>query len=140
MKITKPKQLLIGALIVVLISVPIYLYQWKLGSDRAACLLNMHNIYVTIYSQAGMENIMAGRPIPDGIRGLLKRADFLPSLPVCPSGGNYSFFSETSYSAAGVNKTIRCSHANDLGHVYPDDKRRLDLLAEQDAGVSTGYK
>jgi hypothetical protein len=116
----KHKRVLIGAFILVIIFVPILLHLWKQAIDRSYCQINMYRIHMQICGQASWEFINPGQDIPGGISRLLDRADYT-SLPVCPSGGTYSFVSETTYSGEGVNSNVRCSHAIDLGHVYPDE-------------------
>jgi hypothetical protein len=120
MKTTKLKRALFGALTVAAICATLFLRQWKLKSDRAACLINMRNMYSAIYSRAGMDGIGPGQPIPGGVRKSIERMGLTP-LPVCPSGGTYSFVNETTYTIEGVNENVRCTHAGDLGHVWQNE-------------------
>jgi hypothetical protein len=95
-------------------------YFWKKEHDRHECVLNLRDIYFAIYGGAGLENIGPGQPIPGGVRKLFERMTG-NALPVCPSGGTYSFANETTYTMGKVNDindNVRCSHAVDLGHVW----------------------
>jgi len=109
-----------GTLLLAVVVVAYLLHQWKLRSDRAACLMNMRSMHVTIYSVGGMKGVGAGQPYPGGPRELLKGLGEYATLPRCPSGGTYSFGSDSTYLIK-LNENIRCSHAEDLKHRWPDE-------------------
>jgi hypothetical protein len=114
------KPVAIGTLSLVALVAGLLVHQWKLRSDRAACLLNLRNMYQAIYSVGGTKGVGPGQPYPGGPRELLKSLGEYRTLPRCPSGGTYSFVSDTSYSMT-LHETIRCSHAEDLNHRWPAD-------------------
>ena len=122
MKRSKLKPFIIAVMILTVVGAPILVHQWKLASDRSACLLNMRNMHCTIYSVGGMRGVGAGQPYPGGPRELLKGLGQYATLPRCPSGGTYTFWSDTSYSI-NLSENIRCSHAADLKHFWPDDQK-----------------
>jgi hypothetical protein len=106
-----------------IIAAVVFGYFWKRGKDRAQCLLNLRNIDQALCAMTGMDNIGPGQQIPGGVHSLIRRWNIL-IMPICPSGGTYSFVSETTYTLDGVNDindNVRCSHAVDLGHVYPNE-------------------
>lgn len=109
-----------GTLLLAAVVVMLLLHQWKLRSDRAACLINMRNMHQTIYSVGGMKGIGAGQPYPGGPRELLKGMGEYITLPRCPVGGTYSFGSETTYSIH-IGENIQCSHSKDLNHRWLDE-------------------
>lgn len=120
MKRSKLKPFIVAVMVLAVVGVPFLLHQWKLGSDRAGCLLNMRNMHQTIYSVGGMRGVGAGQQYPGGPRELLKGLGEYATLPRCPSGGTYSFGIDTTYSI-NLNENIRCSHAEDMDHRWPDE-------------------
>lgn len=109
-----------GTLLLTAVVVSFLIHQWKLRSDRAACLMNLRHMHQTIYSVGGMKGVGAGQPYPGGPRELLKGLGEYTTLPRCPSGGTYSFGSDTAYSI-NLSENIRCSHAEDLDHRWQDE-------------------
>lgn len=114
---------IVGTLFLAALAAMFLVSHWKLRSDRAGCLINMRNMHQTIYSVGGMKGVGAGQPYPGGPRELLKGLGEYTTLPRCPSGGTYSFGSDTTYSMI-LNETIRCSHAEDLNHRWPENGSR----------------
>lgn len=107
-------------------------YLWKSGRNRGKCKLNLFLMEQAIQSYAGPKNISPLTPFPGGPRELLRDAGYA-SLPVCPSGGTYTFWSETTYSPDPIN--VRCSHADDLGHRRDrlKEPKSVKNVAEQSA-------
>lgn len=120
MKRSKHRPMIVAVMISAVVGVPLLVHQWKVRSDRAGCLLNMRNMHQTIYSVGGMRGVGAGEPYPGGPRELLKGLGGHAIPPRCPSGGTYSFGSDAAY-LINLNKNIRCSHAEDLNHRWPDE-------------------
>ena len=138
MKRSKLKPFIVAVMILAVVGVPLLLHQWKLGSDRAGCRLNMLNMHQTIHSVGGMRGVGAGQPYPGGPRELLKGLGQYATLPRCPSGGTYIFWSDNSYSVS-LSENIRCSHASDLNHSWPNDQQKdKQTKAEQVVGGNGG--
>lgn len=76
----------------------------------------MHQ-HIYLRSWAGMEGFSPGETLPGGTRAFLLQSPFYSDLPVCPSGGTYTFWSETTYNG---NKDVFCSHAEAKGHEWSE--------------------
>lgn len=64
---------------------------WKRGSDRAVCIINLHNIqkgvrsFSNLYGHAPGENVVGLR------ERVIGPGRFVEQLPLCPGGGVYEF-------------------------------------------------
>jgi len=64
---------------------------WKRGADRAACIVNLHNIqkgvrgFANLYGHSPGENVVGLR------ERVIGPGRFLEQLPLCPGGGIYEF-------------------------------------------------
>ena len=114
----KPRLVRFGALVLLLVavSVPVLIKRMH-DRERTLCIMHLRNVHIALRSAAGMEGISPGRPIPGGVRSLLLRR-FYKELPTCPSGGTYSFWSDSSYNG---NKDVTCSLAHSRGHDWPGE-------------------
>jgi hypothetical protein len=80
----------------------------------------MRNMHQTLVSYGSVKNLPAGDPYPGGPVALLKLDPEYKTLPKCPSGGTYTFGSKVGY-LINLRDDIRCSHAEDLSHVWSRD-------------------
>lgn len=62
---------------------------WKRGSDRSTCILNIRNVQIAARSYQNMYQKEQGSTFDSA--DLLGDENYLPVLPICPSGGNYEF-------------------------------------------------
>ena len=87
---------------------------WKNGTDRSTCLLNIRNVQLAARSHQNMMARTEGQPFdPATIIGENKA---LPSFPICPAGGDYSFVEE--FPPVGT-LFMSCT----ITHHAPDDSR-----------------
>jgi len=95
-------------------AVLIVLREWRKGSERAHCIMNIRNVQQVIRGHEGMHNMRTGDEIDwnylFGPDGFMKK-------PVCPSGGIYEF--SKTIQPIGV-LGCKCSHSDSLRH-EPDD-------------------
>ncbi len=113
------KRLFILIMVMAVASGALGFFLWRKESNRKQCIMNLEGMHIAIYSQAGMENSFPGDTVQGGAKGLLERSHNFEGLPKCPSGGDYAFWSDVTYSLNGRDN-VRCSCAESKGHVLPD--------------------
>jgi hypothetical protein len=84
---------------------------WKIGSDRAGCIMNIRNAQQAVRGHVGMNSLSEGSPL--NLNDIFGPSGYL-AKPVCPGGGTYTF---TNTVPPPGTLFCKCSHAN---HVPPD--------------------
>ena len=115
---TRRTTLLVALLLLVFAAIPVSLIQ-RQRSERAQCIMNLRNLHISLRSWAGMKSFSPGQPLPGGTQSFLLQSDLVSEMPVCPSGGTYTFWSPTTYNAY---EDVRCSCAKTKGHYYREGK------------------
>ncbi|HEX7262152.1 MAG TPA: hypothetical protein VF258_10085 [Luteolibacter sp.] len=87
--------------------------EWKKGSDRAGCILNIRNVQQTIRGYQGVQNLGLGSPIQWDM--IIGENGYMNVRPTC--AGNTYTFTETVPDLGKLACT--CS---DPTHVPPDHK------------------
>jgi type II secretory pathway pseudopilin PulG len=68
---------------------------WKRGSDRALCIVNIHNIQKGIRGYSNLYGFEPGATVSELRNKVIGMGRFVESVPTCAAGGIYSF-GETS--------------------------------------------
>jgi hypothetical protein len=65
---------------------------WKRGSDRAACIMNIRQVQVSVRSLSNMSGFRAGQDVsPVSLENHLIGPDkYIVSVPTCPADGGYT--------------------------------------------------
>jgi type II secretory pathway pseudopilin PulG len=64
---------------------------WKKGSDRTVCVLSQHQVQQAVRGFANLYGKPAGEEVPDLAMRLFGEGKFIEGVPLCPSGGIYSY-------------------------------------------------
>lgn len=111
-----------GWIIIAVIMMPmlyVWLVDFKKGSDRAGCIMNIRNVQQATRSHNGMNNIGTGPAPGFSKHSLIGPGKFIDKEPVCPSGGNYTWIESGRAPEIG-ELMIRCSHPQHLPKDYHD--------------------
>jgi hypothetical protein len=93
-------------LAVIALCVAVSAIVWKIGSDRAGCIMNIRNAQQAVRGHEGMNNLSEGSPL--SLNDIFGPSGYL-RYPVCPAGGTYTF----TNSVPSTGKLYcKCSHAN----------------------------
>lgn len=68
---------------------------WKRGSDRAICILQIHNVQKGVRSYSNLYGFTPGSNAPNLQNQVIGMGRFVESTPNCPGGGSYSFGGDT---------------------------------------------
>lgn len=94
--------------------------QWKKGSDRAGCIMNIRNAQQAVRGYANMY----GKNPSDAVTGLedlvIGTGKFIEKTPVCPGGGVYGGKAATIPAVGVLWMTCSFSAEADGGHVPLD--------------------
>lgn len=85
---------------------------WKRGSDRAGCVMNIRNVQQALRSHQNLTALSDGATI-DVESDLIGPGNYLPSAPVCPGEGTYTY--ATTVPALG-ELAAKCSFADSRDH------------------------
>ncbi len=91
---------------------------YKTGTDRAACVMNIHSVQNAVRSYSNLNGLVPGQALAtsEDLRGELVGPErFLEELSDCPSGGTYSDLGNRIPIAGELYLT--CSLAGDRQHV-----------------------
>lgn len=64
---------------------------WKAGSDRARCIMNIHNVQKAVRGYANLYGFEPGSVTSDLTGQVIGFGRFIESTPKCPNHGEYSF-------------------------------------------------
>ncbi len=64
---------------------------WKRGSDRALCIIQIHNVQLAVRSYANLYGFAPGTNAPNLKAQLIGFGRFIETTPICPSGEDYTF-------------------------------------------------
>ncbi len=88
---------------------------WKKGSDRAACIMQTRNMQQAVRGHESMNSMTVGDPID--WNAIFGPGGYLPSEPVCPSGGTYTF----THTIPPVGTLVgQCSHPDHVPTNHSD--------------------
>lgn len=90
------------------------IFNWKRGSDRAGCILNIRNVQQAVRSHSGVKGMVIGDPIL--FSDIVGPGKYLNSV-TCPSGGKYRFLGKNP--GVGV-LAIECSLCDAPENHKPD--------------------
>lgn len=91
--------------------------KWRKGADRTTCVLSQHQVQQAVRGYANMYEKNTEGEVPGLAVFLFGEGKFIEKVPLCPSGGVYSFMGEQVPELGDLY--MKCSLASE-GHV-PDD-------------------
>jgi hypothetical protein len=97
-------------------------HAWKRGSDRALCIMYIHNVQKGVRSYANFYGLSEGAVTPNLQSKVIGAGRFMEVTPTCPAHGVYSFG-----QSAGTNTIppmgelyMQCSLSASFLHVPQD--------------------
>jgi hypothetical protein len=98
---------------------------WKRGSDRALCIIHIRNVQHGVRSYANLNGYQPGSSVPNLTSRIIGFGHFVPSAPVCPGNGVYSYGGTLGADTIPLFGSLymECSLANSQQHepdVTPD--------------------
>lgn len=88
---------------------------WKMGSDRAGCILNMRNIQQAVRSHQNATEKHNGDSLTAS--DIVGSTGYITTDPVCPSNGTYTL--SATFPPTGT-LALTCDQASTLDHVPRD--------------------
>lgn len=88
---------------------------WKMGSDRAGCILNLRNVQVAVRGHQNATDKRTGDPL--AAADIVGATGYITIPPACPSFGNYTI--STTFPAMGT-PAITCDKSATLDHAPGD--------------------
>ena len=64
---------------------------WKRGSDRALCIIHIHNVQKAVRSYSNLYGYSAGASVINLQTQVIGLGRFVETVPTCPGNGTYSF-------------------------------------------------
>ncbi|MCU0748476.1 MAG: hypothetical protein MUF13_02910 [Akkermansiaceae bacterium] len=64
---------------------------WKRGSDRAICIVNIHNVQKGVRSYSNLYGFDPGASAPSLKSQIIGLGRFVETSPSCPGGGAYNY-------------------------------------------------
>ena len=104
------RRALLGLLLMMTLSVPLWSSMgrdWRRGSDRAGCIMNIRNVQQAMRSYMGMNGHSPGDRLPFTKETIVGPDNFIEEEPVCPAGGTY-FWHENRHPFVG-ELMLKCS-------------------------------
>lgn len=68
--------------------------KWKEGADRTACVLSLHQVQQAVRGYSNAYGKSAGGEVPGLPVLLFGEGLYIQKVPLCPSGGIYSFLGD----------------------------------------------
>ncbi len=94
-------------------------FAWKRGSDRAICIMNIHNVQKGVRSYSNLHGFDPGANAPGLRNQVIGLGRFVEVTPRCPGNGTYSF-----------GTTFGIDTIPPVGEVYMDCSNALTLEHE----------
>lgn len=64
---------------------------WKRGSDRAICIIHIHNVQKGVRSYSNLYGFDPGASAPGLRNQVIGLGRFVEVVPTCPGGGSYNY-------------------------------------------------
>ena len=87
---------------------------WKMGADRAGCVMNIRNVQQGVRSYANVNGKSPGDTVASLYTDVIGAGKFVEKTPTCPGGGTYTN-GGTSVPAVGA-LYLTCNLAPSDGH------------------------
>ena len=92
--------------------------RWKKGSERTLCVLSQRQVQQAVRGFSNMHGKREGEEVPGLAFLLFGEGKYIEKVPLCPSGGIYSFMGEEVPMRGDLY--MKCSLAEDEAHL-PDE-------------------